>query len=193
MNIGFSIIVATSVIVTNIFIHDKQVRLMQMLWRACIVCNTAVIIRIASFLMTILPAPAPQCSKDKFTPPQSVYDILFDFDTGNGCSDLMFSSHMLYGLVAVCALTHYMIVGNRSHLNAPNWLRIARVGFIALAWVTALTEAITIVAQQRHYSIDVFTAMYVVPLVWIAYVFFIPSDPVAKLDEESKSTTDESV
>ena len=35
-----------------------------------------------------------------------------------------------------------------------------------------------IVRQQAHYSIDVFTALYAVPLVWIAVYHFMPNDPV---------------
>ncbi len=35
-----------------------------------------------------------------------------------------------------------------------------------------------IVRQQAHYSIDVFTSLYVVPMAWIVVHYFFPNDPV---------------
>ena len=34
-----------------------------------------------------------------------------------------------------------------------------------------------IVRQQAHYSIDVFTSLYVVPAMWVVMYHFCPKDP----------------
>jgi hypothetical protein len=180
MSAGFAIVIGLSVSFTDLFIESRTLRSMQMLWRACIVCCISVFLRVCSFMMTLLPSPAPHCSKEELDPPKTVAEIFLEFDTGNGCSDLIFSSHMLYGLVATCCLSHYMIVGNPTWTNpgsTPKWKVGVRIGIVVIAWLTSLTEGFTIVDQQRHYSIDVFTALYIVPLVWVAFYHFVPNDP----------------
>ena len=41
-----------------------------------------------------------------------------------------------------------------------------------------LSRRFGIVRQQAHYSIDVFTSLYLVPMVWIVVHYFFPNDPV---------------
>jgi hypothetical protein len=81
-------IVALTPVFTNVVIRDSSVRVVQILWRALVVCSIAIVFRCIAFLVTILPAPAPQCTEADFNPPQTVSEILFKFDTDNGCSDL---------------------------------------------------------------------------------------------------------
>ena len=185
MSAGFAIVIGLSVSFTDFFIESRTIRSMQMLWRACIVCCISVGLRVCSFMMTLLPSPAPHCSREELDPPKTVGQIFLEFDTGNGCSDLIFSSHMLYGLVATCCLTHYMVVGNPGWNNGvtKKWIKAIRIGIVVIAWLTSLTEGFTIIDQQRHYSIDVFTALYIVPLVWVALYHFVPLDPTVSKDK----------
>ena len=81
-------IVAGSPIVTNVIIRDESVRVVQILWRGLLVCSLTIVLRCISFLLTILPSPAPHCSPAEFDPPSTASDIFFKFDTENGCSDL---------------------------------------------------------------------------------------------------------
>ena len=87
-------IVALTPIFTNVVIRDSSVRVVQILWRALVVCSIAIVFRCIAFLVTILPAPAPQCAQADFNPPQTVSDMFFLFDTDNGCSDLYVDSHI---------------------------------------------------------------------------------------------------
>ena len=135
----------------------------QIIWRALLVCSITIILRCVSFLLTILPSPAPQCEKALFDPPSSTVEIFFKFDTENGCSDLIFSSHMMYGLLATCVVVHY--VDRYQSLLA------------ALCLSLNIAEGFCIVAQERHYSIDVWASFYAVPLTWIAFLHFLPNDP----------------
>jgi hypothetical protein len=81
-------IVSLSPLFTNVIIRDESVRVIQILWRGLVVCSITVILRCVSFLLTILPSPAPHCSKAEFDPPTTASEIFFKFDTENGCSDL---------------------------------------------------------------------------------------------------------
>lgn len=87
--VALSVVVSGSVIVTNYFIQDSSIRMLQVLVRACWVCCLAVFLRVTSFLITILPSPAPQCAPATFNSPKTAYDIFFSFDIGGGCSDLV--------------------------------------------------------------------------------------------------------
>jgi hypothetical protein len=163
-------VVLGSVSFTNFFIKDVQVHTMQALVRACWVCCLSVFLRVVSFLITILPSPAGHCSRANFNPPETVADIFFHFDVGRGCSDLIFSSHQMYGLVAVCALHHYLIVGNKNGNKLVKWI------FILIGWTFVLIEAISIVRQRSHYSIDVWNALYAVPFAWMSIAYVFPND-----------------
>ena len=171
------VLVFFSLLFNNFFFAKTDLRIMQILFRASIVCSIAVCLRIVSFLVTILPAPAEHCSELEFNAPDSLTSILFHFDVGNGCSDLIFSSHMLYGLVATCALTHYLIHGNRGY-SLTKYQRFFKYCLIFAVWFTVLLEGFAMIRQNRHYSIDVWTSLYAVPFTWIVVHYFIPSDPV---------------
>jgi hypothetical protein len=164
-------------------LRSGKIRTSQILWRGLICVSICVIFRCVSFLITILPAPAPHCSKATFNPPKTVSDILFKFDTENGCSDLIFSSHMMYGITAAAIVTLYVFMGLKDAKDEgftiskiELWIKRALVG---LCWCLVLIEAFSIVCQERHYSVDVWGALYAVPLTWIAFYHFFPRDPVA--------------
>jgi hypothetical protein len=173
-----AVIVATTPIFTVRFFRTDSIRTVQILWRAMVVCSVAIVFRCVSFLVTILPAPAPQCAEAEFSPPDSTSEIFLKFDTDNGCSDLIFSSHMMYGLIATGIVTDYTMMSLKGQTEAVSilerWLKYCLI-FTCVGLVIA--EAFCIVAQNRHYTVDVWTSCYAVPLTWIAFRYFIPNDP----------------
>ena len=168
--------VACSPTFTTVFVGNANVRSLHMLWRGLMVCSMSIILRVVSFLLTILPAPAPQCAEGEFDPPKTASEIFFKFDTEKGCSDLIFSSHMMYGITACGIVTHYLVQGmKRDDVTVrERWCKYA---LIALCVSLVISEGFCIVAQNRHYTVDVWTAAYAVPLVWIAFFHFVPNDP----------------
>lgn len=85
-----------------------------------------------------------------WAPPTDIYDTLFRVDASNGCGDLMFSSHTIYTMSFVCVIFKYFNF---------KWLKC----FMALLQITIVPF---ILAARKHYSVDVFTALYVTPLVF---------------------------
>eukprot|EP00521_Asterionellopsis_glacialis_P007757 CAMPEP_0195283414 /NCGR_PEP_ID=MMETSP0707-20130614/1968_1 /TAXON_ID=33640 /ORGANISM="Asterionellopsis glacialis, Strain CCMP134" /LENGTH=576 /DNA_ID=CAMNT_0040342577 /DNA_START=293 /DNA_END=2023 /DNA_ORIENTATION=+ len=134
-----------------------------------VVCQT---LRIISFLVTTLPGAARQCmyhvpedmTRDEmmtgsapdrgqpegWAPPQDWNDILWRIDATNGCGDLMFSSHTIFTMMFVCITFTYFNWRPLKYLMAI--FQLAIVPFI--------------LAAHKHYSVDVFTALYVTPLVF---------------------------
>ncbi|KAL0592067.1 hypothetical protein ABG067_000720 [Albugo candida] len=62
----------------------------------------------------------------------------------------MFSSHTIYTLSLILSV-------------CKNWPHPLLIGFMISVQVVI---AFLIVAARKHYSIDVFTALYVVPMIW---------------------------
>ena len=162
---------------TRKIIRSPSIHPLQIVWRSIWVSTFTIILRCTSFLITILPAPAPHCSQEDFSPPTTVASILTWFDTGAGCSDLIFSSHEMYGLTAVLAVHFYTVKDIRE--TQPQFKeRMLKSLFVVFMWMLVIWEGIAIVRQQTHYSIDVFTSFYAVPFTWIVFYHFFPSDPV---------------
>ena len=90
---------------------------------------------------------------------------------------MIFSSHMMYGLIAALVIMHYTHVGMKGY-NPSRKEIFLKFSFVVLIWGLALFEGIAIVRQQSHYSIDVFTAWYAVPMTWVTFHYFAPTDPV---------------
>jgi len=137
--------------------------------------SVALILRICSFMLTSLPGPALHCrlivdkacvaanpapddilmcmrENPDFIPP-SGHEFFTKMDALNGCGDLMFSSHTIYTLSLILMMIKYW----------PNKLLLA---FLACVQISI---AFLIVAGRKHYSLDVFTALYVVPLLWFTH------------------------
>ncbi|GMI50239.1 hypothetical protein ScalyP_jg9333 [Parmales sp. scaly parma] len=141
-------------------------------------------LRIISFTTTLLPGSSHQClytvtdemnsdenlTIDLFTstspadgraadsrgnsvdwaPPQSLSEVLFRVDSSMGCGDLMFSSHTIFAVTTACTIFKYF--GSRRN----------KVGIsVALVVLILLT-----LMSRKHYTIDVFTALYVGPIVY---------------------------
>ena len=80
----------------------------------------------------------------------TLYEIIFRLDATTGCGDLMFSSHTIFSMTFVCLTFKYF-----------NWTYLTRS--IAILQIIILPF---IIAARKHYSVDVFTALYVTPLVF---------------------------
>ena len=136
--------------------------------------------RIISFLATLLPGPSHQClytpgpdmyedpvktfaypfsdtsasnpagNNVEWDPPTSLFDIIFRMDASTGCGDLMFSSHNTFAVV-ILMTTFYYLKSTLSKLFIS----------ICMAFLIPLT-----LMSRKHYSIDVFTALYVGPIVY---------------------------
>ena len=184
--IALAICACGSVVFTNYIIQNPEVRMLQILVRSCWVSCIAVFLRIVSFLVTLLPSPAPHCAQENFKAPQTASEILFHFDVGSGCSDLIFSSHMMYGLVAAGALHYYLVVGNKGFSPKSMLQAVVQRGLIVLVWTMAFLEAIAIVRQKRHYSIDIWTACYAVPMIWMSVAYLFPNDVKYETDSEQE-------
>jgi hypothetical protein len=186
-----SVTIVGSILVTNYLVDDKRIAIMQILVRACWVCCISVVLRIVSFLITILPAPAGHCSATTFSPPKTAKDILFHFDVGAGCSDLVFSSHQMYGMVAACVVHHVLVVGNKTRPSSELLRKYIQIALITIGWTIVFLEAIAIVRQRNHYSLDVWNACYAVPLVWMSVAYVFPKDvSVGTSVKESNLTTE---
>ena len=96
-----------------------------------------------------------------WAPPSELNDVLFRVDASNGCGDLMFSSHTIYTMTFVCVVFRYFNV---------RWLK----AIMALGQISIVPF---ILAARKHYTVDVFTALYVTPLVFeILWVYFPDRD-----------------
>mmetsp|Transcript_12419 Transcript_12419/g.14703 ORF Transcript_12419/g.14703 Transcript_12419/m.14703 type:complete len:274 (-) Transcript_12419:182-1003(-) len=115
-------------------------------------------LRILTFVMTDLPGPSPRCKPEHklFNQPQTLRGILWRSWSGmfsHGCGELVFSSRVL--LVVLCLLT-VSRYGRRRRLT---------ISFAVLA----VTYSFLMISARREYSLSIFIAWYVVPLLWIAY------------------------
>ncbi|PIA48181.1 hypothetical protein AQUCO_01400630v1 [Aquilegia coerulea] len=132
-----------------------------LLWRRVLAFLVASqFLRIITFYSTQLPGPNYHCREGSplatLPRPGSVLEVLLiNFPRGviYGCGDLIFSSHMIFTLVFVLTYQKY---GTRRDIKL-------------LAWLTAATQSLLIIASRKHYTVDVVVAWYTVNLV----VFFL--------------------
>lgn len=134
--------------------------------RALATVSSCQLLRILSFTATQLPAPSQHCQPGNATAlerPNSVWDFLkvdVKRQASQGCGDLVFSSHVTFGLVFALSMWHYSR-DRRLHL--------------AMAVLLAL-QCYGILASRKHYTLDVVVALYAVPLVWDVLLRRLP-DP----------------
>lgn len=120
--------------------------------RIFLVASLSFVGRVSSFLVTLLPSPSEHCypSSPDYNPPTTALAILFRMDLFKGCSDLIFSSHTTY--VISCILAYNRYGGHR-------WIKLVERALLVVL-------VILIVGFERHYSVDVVLAVYIVPFVW---------------------------
>jgi len=123
--------------------------------RYLVVVSTALIIRIVSFTVTILPSPSPYCRADSpdYNPPDNWMYIFFNMDAVNGCADLIFSSHTGYTIASVLSYNKY------GSIKQLKWVGFALIPIVG----------ILIVAFRHHYSVDVWLAWTIMPLAWLVW------------------------
>ena len=131
--------------------------------RFLIVGGLAQMLRMASYLSTVLPAPAPHCRGDsgEYAPPEDALEIIFGVNVFKGCGDLIFSSHTLLALTMSLTLARYVDLTS---------LKV-------LVWLDTAFLALTTVAFRKHYTVDVVVACYTVPLLFIACEKWFPDIP----------------
>ncbi|KAF4652484.1 hypothetical protein FOZ61_009637 [Perkinsus olseni] len=142
-------------------------RAMNMLWRWGVVASLATYARLITFMVTLLPGSAQHCAEEEFNPPADWGVILTRLFTSGGCSDLIFSGHMMYTIIVTCGIFRY---------SRDMYLKI----FLLLL---TIVQGFLIVASRSHYSVDVVVAAYAVPCMWVTFAHFVPND--FRLDDES--------
>ncbi|GMH60373.1 hypothetical protein TrVE_jg5491 [Triparma verrucosa] len=131
--------------------------------------------RSVSFLVTFLPGASEQClytvtdemktesvgdflegladprgNSEHWDPPTTFTSILFRSDSSKGCGDLIFSSHIMFALLSCITISKYF---------ASKFL------VILMSTMVAIMVPFTL-ASRKHYSIDVLTSLYVVPILY---------------------------
>jgi hypothetical protein len=157
--------------------HGRTLYLTTILRRVMACLFVLQTLRITSFLITLLPGAASQCRPNSgdWNPPKTVVDVLFRIDATTGCGDLMFSSHTIFTMTIVMVTLKYF--------SYPP------LAIFAVAMQTAIAPLI--IAARKHYSLDVFTALYVVPMWWTLFDFLSP-DPTS-LEKYGVEFTDTTV
>ncbi|KAI9911724.1 hypothetical protein PsorP6_009177 [Peronosclerospora sorghi] len=141
--------------------------------RCLLQISICLIFRIISFLVTALPSPAAHCElkfndaclaahpndpvqcvvpNPDFKPP-TTGELFTRLDALNGCGDLMFSSHTIYTVSLILTIWKYW----------PN-----KFGLVIMVSMQ-IVIAFLIVASRKHYTLDVFSALYIVPLFWLTF------------------------
>jgi hypothetical protein len=129
------------------------------------------LLRILSFTVTQLPAPSHHCQPGNATAlerPHSLWGFLkvdVKRQASQGCGDLVFSSHVTFGLVFALSMWHY----SRESRVSDHRLHLAMAVLVAL-------QCYGILASRKHYTLDIVVALYAVPLVWDALLRRLP-DP----------------
>lgn len=152
--------------------HGRPLYCVPIMRRMAIVLSCCAVLRCASFLSTTLPGASRQCfytppegmtakellegpahdggNPELWEPPTTIHEIIWRMDSVGGCGDLMFSSHTIFTMLFVCTIWRYF-----------NWP--------TLKWTVVVLQACIvpfILAARKHYTVDVLTALYVVPLVY---------------------------
>jgi len=113
------------------------------------------LIRTVAFMITILPNPQTNCYRKNFPPvPETVSEYIaigFGAKRGHGCNDLVISGHG--AVYAACALA----IATYSGRQGCGWL----------AWLGVFKLCLKEVVDKTHYSVDMFLAVVVTPLVWV--------------------------
>lgn len=135
--------------------------------RVLVVVAVCQCLRAACFTVTQLPGPSAHCQPGVATRvvPSSWHEyIVVDIprQSSRGCGDLIFSSHVTFGLSFALLFRRY---------GAPRPLRLA-------AWAGIAFQLVGILGSRKHYSVDLVVALYTVPLVWLAVSAFkvLPED-----------------
>ena len=127
----------------------------------CLICRSI------SFLSTSLPGPAPHCqpSSTEYSPPETIYDVLFTLDAFKGCGDLIFSSHTTLCFTLILTV----------HVYSPQFFpkKICHILSYCVFFPIIAIMAILIIAARKHYTVDIVVALYTTPLLYYASYYFM--------------------
>ena len=158
------------------FFHNKPQYYMSTIWiRVLTVLFICIFLRSFSFLATSLPGPAPHCQpySKNYSPPETIYDIIFRIDITNGCGDLVYSSHTMIAMTMILSAHYYLPFYLKKHKNNNgNGYSYQYKFYLGLMygfyWPLICLLAILIIAARKHYTVDVIVALYITPLVFHA-------------------------
>ncbi len=125
--------------------------------RTCATVALARVIRVVSFMLTVLPNPKPGCYNRQFSDAPARYEDgwhLIEYGSSRirgsgGCNDLIFSGHgVIYMSGFLCVATHGISLGSF-------------VVFLAMLHMSCKETL-----DQTHYGVDMFLAIAVTALSW---------------------------
>ena len=149
------------------FLSAPRFHAVTVLVRVLVVIAICQLLRVCCFTATQLPAPARHCQPGTTArlpwPVAWVDWLVVDVmrQSSHGCGDLIFSSHLTFGLTFALSIRRY------ASRAAPKIAAFTLVGL----------QTIGIIASRKHYTVDVVVALFVVPLVWDAMLRRIADAP----------------
>jgi len=127
--------------------------------------------KIATFAFDYSPDEAsnPEGNSNEWDPPTNWGEVFLRMDASTGCGDLMFSSHTTFAVITTCTVFKY--------LHADIHKFIISVCMLFLIPLTLMS--------RKHYTVDVFTALYVGPLMF-ELLFLKWKDPDSRAELRKK-------
>lgn len=128
------------------------------------------LMRISTFLTTVIPAPNPLCRGETFQPPQKFSEVFWKSAGGGdrGCGDLVFSSHLMFNIIAI--YTVYNFLGIKSYETVDtNFNRITRQVDISSESETEIKKQ----NEEQYYFISKREVRIRRAILWIAIISVI--------------------
>jgi hypothetical protein len=157
----------------------KRTYFILMFRRFMVVLMFLMVGRIVSFLVTILPAPADHCKagSEDYDPPTSVAEIFSSYTISAGCGDLIYSGHTIY------MITYAMV-----YIRHGSW-KLMKL----LVWIPLFVMAYCLIAERRHYTVDIWLAVFIAPFVFQSSIVWFPdriSDQLIALERDVRLSAD---
>ena len=110
-------------------------------------------LRIVTFLLVVLPSPAPGCYIDRFEGTwegRGWWHTMLMAKINGGCNDLLFSGHVTFTTHALLAIYYTPGYKKFALLLSPIWFM----------------HALGVINDHKHYSVDVWLAVMITTMVW---------------------------
>lgn len=155
-----------------------------MMTRFCWTVTWSRLIRVGSFLVTVVPSPRPGCYEERFPPPPDTWwDWIMvgisEMRGFGGCNDLVFSGHAAFWVLCPLLFQEYYF----NHFPRKTWFLKTCQKFM---WILVFFTCLQDVNTQQHYSVDMFLGVVVTCLVWNNLEWIYP--PSRKLNLENIRT-----
>eukprot|EP01084_Bolivina_argentea_P007088 13350_1 len=167
--IGF--IVSIIFILIPSFIRHPKILTMLILIRYLKVSGFIIILRTICYLSTSLPSPDDNCSINSmnYNPPTSWKQIFSFNNISDACGDLIFSGHVsLTFVMAICIIHYYYYLLNDMLL---------KVIVFGIEIIIVILITILVLMSRTHYTVDIFIALYTVPLLY-HFIWYTLPDPI---------------